>query len=608
MGTGYKKSSSKPTKLANVSQSLRKFGRENVDALVQRLFKVVDKGGNVVPFKYQHGQARIASYLSQCEREGKPCRVYVLKSRQIGLTTLIANRNFVKILCNDNRRAVTMAHQEHRAAEILGKLKFAYANLPAQLKFELSQDSKSALGFADFNSKMLICSARNSELVRGDTYQDEHVSEFTRFVDQELALFELQQVCHRLPGTSIIIETTGKKYGSYAQKVWLQAKAGLVPYVPMFLPWQEDPSTDLDGGTWSDEERDRYMREVWDYEPQLIDRAKLYNLKPGCTYWAYLQLKEMCLGNFEQFLEDYPCSDEEAWRSKGDLFFESANIIRLLRKVETIPQTVFNLSVANLEDGFTSFAQLQEAPRHFDPRAGEPHLIVWRNAQIGRRYVCSGDSGMGTVGGDPSVSHVIDMYTGEMMAEFHGVIPPHQHARVMESLCRIYNDALAAPEVNSMGMATLQDLQRRYPYIFIWRALDDNKQRLSNKLGWYTGIKSRSLMLSLLRRVVDEAATENSATLGAIRSKGLLQEMQTFLENDNGKPEAAAGFHDDRIMSLAIAWYVSQLETRGMTDDILSVLRPVELEDAAPVKDLPVGKVVEYIQKQLRMGEYERYG
>jgi hypothetical protein len=606
---GVRRTQSKPAALSEAAELVRSVARNHIDTFIQQNFRVTDFAGKEVDFKYKWGQRQVAKILQEMERARIPVRVYVLKSRQIGLTTMTANRNFVKIWANNNRRAVTIAHLDKRASEILGKLKFAYSKLPAFLRFELSQDSKHELGFADFNSKMYIASAatiKSIELARGDTIQDIHASELTRWADPEHGLFELQQVCHAVDGTSIVIETTGKQYGSYAHQLWRDSKAGKTRYRAKFLPWQEDPECDLDGGKWTDEERDRYMKEVWEYEPQLLERAKVFNLSPGHTYWAYLQLRYECLGNFEKFLEDYPCTDEEAWRSKGQLYFDGHHITKLMQRVADINYVGFNVSLNSLEEGFSSFGELQQSSK-IDIDSDDPHILVWRLPQAGRRYVVSGDSSSGTEGGDPSSSFVIDMYTGEMMAEFHGLVKPHQHARMMASLGTIYFNALAAPEVNSMGLATLQDLLRIYPYIFLWRLFDDVEQKVSKRLGWYTSPKSRGLMLALLARVVEEAANDNPMMMGAIRSPGLVNEMRTFLD-DPIKPQAQKGTHDDRIMALAIAWYVAQLETRGAKDDILSVLRPTELHETAAglvlANNMTVEDALAAVKKQLRMQEY----
>lgn len=608
---GVKRTNSKPAELSDAAELIRAVARDNIDAFIQTQFKVLNFAGKEVNFNYKHGQRVVAAVLAQYEKDNKPAHIYVLKSRQIGLTTQTANRNFVKIWSNNNRRAVTVAHREKRASEILGKLRFAYTKLPEFLRFELAQDSKHELGFADFNSKMFIVSGESMssiELARGDTVQDVHASELTRWGDPEGGLVELQNVCHAVEANSFVIETTGRLYGSYGHTMWKNAKAKKNQYRAIFLKWQDDPECDLDAGTWTDEERDRYMREVHEQSPQLIEWAGIHGLKPGNIYWAFIQFRDVCLSNWEKFLEDFPCTDEEAWRSKGDTYFEGNQVLKLLKKTEDVPVVGFMLNQTSLEDGFRSFGELHESIE-IDIDDEAPHVLLWKLPSPERRYVVSGDSGGGSAGGDPSSSFVIDMYTGEMMAEFHGLVKPHQHAKIIESLGTIYNYAIAAPEVNSMGMATLQDLMRTYPNIFIWRAFDDNKQRLTNKLGWYTGTKSRGLMLALLSRVVEEAFNDNVLCSGTMRSIGVLNEMRTFLDDPvTGKPQAQSGCHDDRIIALAIAWMVAQFETRGSQNDILSVLRPRELQEGDAglmlARNLEVKDVIEQVKKSLRMKEY----
>ena len=39
-----------------------------------------------------------------------------------------------------------------------------------------------------------------------------------------------------------------------------------------------------------------------------------------------------------------------------------------------------------------------------------------------------------------------------------------------------------------------------------------------------------------------------------IRSKGGIGEMLSFIRNEQGRPQAAKGAHDDRVMAYALAW------------------------------------------------------
>ena len=56
-------------------------------------------------------------------------------------------------------------------------------------------------------------------------------------------------------------------------------------------------------------------------------------------------------------------------------------------------------------------------------------------------------------------------------------------------------------------------------------------------------------MLAILQTVVKES-------IESIVDKETLQEMITFIVNENGKAEAQEGCHDDLVMGTAIAYYI----------------------------------------------------
>jgi hypothetical protein len=92
-------------------------------------------------------------------------------------------------------------------------------------------------------------------------------------------------------------------------------------------------------------------------------------------------------------------------------------------------------------------------------------------------------------------------------------------------------------------------LIHHYDNIYIEKALDERGQRQKKRLGFNTNIKTRKLILDLLRRLIREEQIE-------IFSKATIDELQTFVIHNNGKESAQHGCHDDRVMSLAIAGYM----------------------------------------------------
>lgn len=607
---GISRTQTSPQSIEPWVDQLRAIAAKNPDKFVQAAIYIITDTAKKELIKYRYGQQLVAKKLSAMERQGYPCRLYILKSRQIGSTTQIAVRNFVKAWSTNNRSLVTIAQLEKRASDILKKLKFAYANLHPSLQLALSHDSKDSLAFADTFSSVSIISAKNIEAVRSLTVQEAHLSEFALYDDAEMALYEVGQVCHYEPGTSIVLETTGKNFGSYAHYFYRRCKAKFESYDAIFLDWQSDPECDIKFKSAKD--MDRQVQLAYDFEPRLEELQRLYRLTPGNIVWSYGILKHRLAGSWETFLQDYPLDEEMAWRSKGELFFGSANIAKLLKITGETPYELFTLDRERLETEFKSFDELPHPNQDFDLLdKNAPHIVVWAGPRFGREYIISGDSGLGSVGGDPSSTFVIDQATGEQMAEFHGLVQPHQHANVMMALGYIYNTAMLVPEANSIGTTTLDYILRAYPRVYRWRKLDDIRNRLTNAAGWWTSQTSRRNMLALLARIVEEVAREGTEITSMLRSRGLINEMRSFVENpERGAPEAASGAQDDRIMAAAIAYYVAAQEGKGLKDDILNLLRPASQEEQAVLNlprlhdNMPVSDIIKLTRQRLRLDEY----
>ena len=71
----------------------------------------------------------------------------------------------------------------------------------------------------------------------------------------------------------------------------------------------------------------------------------------------------------------------------------------------------------------------------------------------------------------------------------------------------------------------------------------------AKRLGVNTNVKTRKMILDLLRRLIREEEIE-------LYSKATIDELQTFVIHKDGKEAAQHGCHDDRGMSLSIAAYM----------------------------------------------------
>lgn len=548
------------------AQSIRVKSRSNVDIFVQKMFKIAPKvGGTPVDFTYNWTQDFVAERLREKEKQLIPIREYYLKRRRVGLTSFLAGRNMARAMVFDNRRIGIIAHQDERAQEILAAYKFYYDHLDEELQFPYARNFLSGLKFLHFFSAVIVGTAENPEKIRGDGLHDVHLSETSYFRDFNRVMDEVCPVVPYEPGTSIILETTGKLRGSAAHQFWESCKANEEGYDPIFLNWRDDPTAVKQ---LSDEAHSKMMHEILNREPDLAAKFKFFNLNAGQMAWAYERFVQHTRRNYIKFGTEYPMDEEEAWSVTGLSYFGETNIRKL--KAEE-PLEIYCWRGMSLRTSFKSPAELTKVDYWKDDNSGEPYIKIWKAPYTSSKYVIGSDTSVGESNSAFSAGYVIDAYTREMVASFHGRLRFDEHAMIAGCLGEYYNNACVAPEWNNSGMAVCYELHKWYPNVYRWRKTDADKMVETHHLGWQTTRTTRPRMLSEILKLIEDIARGELEDIGMFRDKALLDEFRTFCEDPStGQPSAVRGSTDDRIFGLAIAHMVSYQLSYGSNMDMYS--------------------------------------
>jgi hypothetical protein len=192
-------------------------------------------------------------------------------------------------------------------------------------------------------------------------------------------------------------------------------------------------------------------------------------------------------------------------------------------------------------------------------------LRIWHARREGRKYVVFADvagqvraedweqreeSHRGS-GDDYCAAQVLDVQSGEQVAELQARIDPDVYAEALVRLCWVYRDDERTPcwlgvESNAMGQATLAVLKRELRFRRLWRRqrLENARSQSAPALGLVTNRDTRERMIASLRATLREAP-------GRIHSEWLVQELRSFVYHDNGYGAAGAGTHDDLVISMA---------------------------------------------------------
>lgn len=217
-----------------------------------------------------------------------------------------------------------------------------------------------------------------------------------------------------------------------------------------------------------------------------------------------------------------------------DWYIEQRSILGPRRTAQEIDgdfltsgNTVFDLlDIRAIEDSLVDYPPIAT---HLGGR-----LKQYKEPEPNTAYFMGGDVATGRSRDYSSI--VIMDIAGETMLSFKGKIPVRKMYRLMNKWGRIYNNALAAPESNDIGLAVATGLQNmNYPNLYYSTAIIKQKGQSKPKEekipGWYTTKKNRSLIIAELE--------EDLRTDGCIiKSEEFCRESYTFVYDENNRPVA----------------------------------------------------------------------
>lgn len=179
-------------------------------------------------------------------------------------------------------------------------------------------------------------------------------------------------------------------------------------------------------------------------------------------------------------------------------------------------------------------------------------ICIYKKPAKGRPYVIGGDTA--GEGSDWFTGQVLDNITGEQVATLRHQYEEDTYAKQMFCLGMYYNTALIGLETNFSTYPTKMLSLMGYPNLFVRRVEDEFTGRIKHSYGFRTDRLTRPVILSELVRIIrDHAALLND--------EETILEMLTFVRNEDMRPEAEPGAHDDLVFGLAIAFYIRPQQT-----------------------------------------------
>ena len=180
-------------------------------------------------------------------------------------------------------------------------------------------------------------------------------------------------------------------------------------------------------------------------------------------------------------------------------------------------------------------------------------IAIYEDVKDGYPYVVGGDTaGLGT---DYFTAQVLDNTSGKQVAVLRVQrIDEDLYADQVYCLGKYYNWALIGLETNFSTVPTRTLEECRYPNMYMRERVDTITNKITYSFGFETTRKTRPVIIGELVGIFREQPE-------LVVDKATLKEMLSFVKDDAGKPRAAEGEHDDLVMALAIAHYISSQQT-----------------------------------------------
>jgi len=524
---------------------------------LSNLYHITDKNSNLIIFKPNPAQTHFL--------KNKSYRNLILKSRQLGMTTLATIDMLDNILFYKNFHALLISYDEDSAKDLFQKkVQLAWEHLDPDLKKLYTLDSsRSNLLRLDHGSSN-FSDFKVDNTGRSGTFNYVHISEFASICSNSPEkvdkIIRGTFPCVHPPYGQITIESTsegptGDFHDMFQEAYSLPPNHTYRPneFKAFFYNWQWDTES-IAQITKPDDEIPKEFFEIQRHHNELAKlHPKLYLpiTDIQLTYYFYLW-NGNCRRSWRKLFLEYPITPEDAFKSTSRNIFD----IDILNELKNKSKSIF--------------------PREFKS------WLFYDEIKSNHQYVIGVDPSEG-VGGDHSAAVIIDFTPKipKVIATFmDNTISPDLLAYEIRTMGEKCNFALIIVERNNHGHGTLQTLKGIYPIDYIYKEIQTNREEdeKTTKLGWLTNGATKPRMFYELSTAVNDGLID-------IPSTQILKEASDFDRRNLSKiktDDEETTKHFDLLTAMALAFIgrseltdlhvTTSVVVRKTTNDLHSVI------------------------------------
>ena len=365
----------------------------------------------------------------------------------------------------------------------------------------------------------------------------------------------------------IVKESTAKGVGNYFHQAWQDAVSERSNDVPVFVAWYEIAM---------------YQKDITGSIQEFIESFTEYDKflwQSGATLeginWYRSKLREF-KGDAWRMNAEFPTTPDEAFQSDARRYFSPIYVKTAEQYVE--PPLYVGELFAKARTGPDALKDIRFAEQH----AG--NLKIWipptnqqfndstvqqlnssTTQQFSNRYCAFLDPAKGhSNSADFAVLTLIDrlpMLKGqpcELAARWRGRLDQDLVAWISATICKWYDNALLAVEINAMhhkleedqSHTILDEIAGHYDNLFFRQSVEDIQLKRPRKFGFHTNAANKNMILSSLNEALRD-------TTYIERDREAIDEFNCFEEKQNGTTGAVEGAHDDIVISAAGAIWLA---------------------------------------------------
>ena len=164
----------------------------------------------------------------------------ILKSRQLGISTLSAGYSLWLMLFHKDKNVLCIATKQETARNMVTKVKFMYDNLPSWLQIKAEENNKLSLRLS--NGSIIKATSASSDAGRSEAVSLLLIDE-AAFIDQIGEIWASAQQTLATGGGAIVLSTPYGT-GNWFHKTWVSAENQENDFLPIRLPWNVHPERD----------------------------------------------------------------------------------------------------------------------------------------------------------------------------------------------------------------------------------------------------------------------------------------------------------------------------------------------------------------------------